>query len=168
MADLVAGWGFPANARKSHYFEEGCEIALCGRWLFLGRREPDTGSPSRDDCAQCRRRLEENPPIAAPVTLWMSTPRGREFTVHQAANDWLSVNFADGTPGIVSPQGVRCTEQGWSQVLAGADEVFARQWRWDAGVVRATSPQRRSARSRGRSESAVDVTKAPRRAPAPE
>lgn len=51
------GWGFPGNARKAHYFA-GDNTALCGKWLFLGELEPDTGKPSRDDCVACRRQFE--------------------------------------------------------------------------------------------------------------
>jgi hypothetical protein len=51
-----AGWGFPWNARKAHYFEVNEILSLCGRWLYFGLRNQHHG-PSPDDCAECRRRL---------------------------------------------------------------------------------------------------------------
>lgn len=56
MADLTAGWGWPGNARKAHYFARGEYIALCGRWMYTGPRDTSDG-PSPDDCAECRRRV---------------------------------------------------------------------------------------------------------------
>jgi hypothetical protein len=53
----AAGWAWPALARKAHYFDQAETTSLCGRWMFLGQREPDNG-PSRDDCTGCRRKLE--------------------------------------------------------------------------------------------------------------
>lgn len=55
-ARLPAGWGFPALARKAHYFDEGELVCICRRWLYSGVRDPgDTASP--DDCVTCRRLL---------------------------------------------------------------------------------------------------------------
>jgi hypothetical protein len=52
------GWGFPGQSRKCHYFE--ASRSLCGKWaLFRERLEPDTGTKSPDDCAECRRRLDK-------------------------------------------------------------------------------------------------------------
>jgi len=59
MADkLEAGWAFPARARKAHYFPAGDLISLCGRWMFAGPRNDD-GLDSPDDCAACRRCLND-------------------------------------------------------------------------------------------------------------
>lgn len=57
------GWGFPANARKAHYFAGG-SFSACGRWLFAGPVTPDYGKPSPDDCVPCRRWLNSQPPKA--------------------------------------------------------------------------------------------------------
>jgi hypothetical protein len=48
-----AGWAFPANGRKAHFFEQGGLRSLCGKWLFDGPRYPGTGAPHNDECAVC-------------------------------------------------------------------------------------------------------------------
>lgn len=55
------GWVFPTMAaRKCHYFPQGERRSLCGKYRrFKGDDgQPDTGTPSRDDCAPCRRKLD--------------------------------------------------------------------------------------------------------------
>lgn len=61
----------------------------------------------------------------------MKTGRGKPFTVHQAANDWLSVDWPDGGNGIVTPLGVRCTEAEWRELLTHAAGSFKAEWRWE-------------------------------------
>lgn len=51
------GWGFPANAKKAHYFVGG--TALCGKWMYFGEYEAEGNVPSKDDCKACRRKLEK-------------------------------------------------------------------------------------------------------------
>lgn len=82
----------------------------------------------------------------------MLTRQGREFTLHQAANDWLSVDFADGTTGIISPSGVRCSAEEWEALLREADGSMFEQWweRHDDGVIRRRGrPVARGARRGG-------------------
>lgn len=56
---LPAGWGFPGNSRKAHYFPEDSLTSLCGKWGFYGgRRETDNGNASPDDCVVCRRKFD--------------------------------------------------------------------------------------------------------------
>jgi len=53
-----AGWGWPALARKAHWFPENSLTSLCGRWLYSGPRE-DSDKPSKDDCTMCRHKREK-------------------------------------------------------------------------------------------------------------
>lgn len=46
------GWGWPAFARKAHYFVNS--QALCKGWLFMGRME-DFNHDSKDNCARCQK-----------------------------------------------------------------------------------------------------------------
>lgn len=55
--ELIAGWAWPAQAGKAHYFEVGQIVSLCGRWMFGGERTEDVGR-SPDDCVACRRKLD--------------------------------------------------------------------------------------------------------------
>jgi hypothetical protein len=60
MPELKAGWRFPPNSRKAHFFDEGQIICLCRKWMFAGLTQGDANSPpSRDDCVECRKRLEK-------------------------------------------------------------------------------------------------------------
>ena len=61
VATLPEGWGWPANSRKSHYFQEGEAISVCGKWMFTGQRERDSFESS-DDCASCRRWVKRHRP----------------------------------------------------------------------------------------------------------
>lgn len=55
---LTAGWSWPGNATKCHYFPENDLTSLCGKWGFFGgQRSRDVGR-SRDDCAGCRKKLD--------------------------------------------------------------------------------------------------------------
>lgn len=58
MTELIAGWGFPGSARKAHYFEAGDAISICGRWMYTGPREEETGTRSPSDCGACVKKLE--------------------------------------------------------------------------------------------------------------
>ncbi len=69
MGDLAsgAGWGWPVNSRRCHYFEQG--IALCGRWMFFGDSvENQSKSKSVDDCVACRRKLDSRTAVKAKKT----------------------------------------------------------------------------------------------------
>ena len=57
MAELSAGWRWPINARKAHYFDEGTLISICGKWMYAGPSQGDSFSRSSDDCAACRRKV---------------------------------------------------------------------------------------------------------------
>jgi hypothetical protein len=64
MRDLPAGWGWPGQAKKCHWFPSDSTEALCGKWgFFFGPREPDSGTSS-DDCVACRRRLDASIPAS--------------------------------------------------------------------------------------------------------
>jgi hypothetical protein len=60
MSDTIrpAGWGWPGDSRKAHYFEANDTRSLCSKWgFFEGQREDDNhGSP--DNCTVCRRKRE--------------------------------------------------------------------------------------------------------------
>lgn len=57
---LQAGWGWPAQSRKSHYFPDGEAISLCRKWMYTGPRDNESFESS-DDCAACRRKLTTGP-----------------------------------------------------------------------------------------------------------
>ncbi len=59
-----AGWGFPLDSRKAHYFSNGEIRSLCDKWLFTGPRDPED-VVSKDDCARCRTLLRKLTPVAA-------------------------------------------------------------------------------------------------------
>lgn len=54
---LPAGWRWPANSRKAHYFQAGEITSLCKRWMFAGPTDPPS-APSPDDCAACTRAVK--------------------------------------------------------------------------------------------------------------
>lgn len=56
------GWGFPADARKRHYFRGA--MSLCSKWGFY--RGPLVADTSASDCAECRRQLEREAWEARP------------------------------------------------------------------------------------------------------
>ena len=68
MAELSEGWAFPYGATKAHYFtvvasqpRDRGGFSLCEKYGFFFNRaalEPDTG-PGRDDCVNCRKRLNK-------------------------------------------------------------------------------------------------------------
>lgn len=58
MAKLDQGWGFPALAKKAHYFADGSTTSLCGKWLFTGIRI-DEFHYHTDNCVKCMRRRAE-------------------------------------------------------------------------------------------------------------
>ena len=50
------GWVTLINSRKYHYFNGS--RSLCCKFLYLGSEyDPDDGKPSKNDCAECRKRL---------------------------------------------------------------------------------------------------------------
>lgn len=56
---MDAGWGFPGTARKAHYFHTEEITSVCGRWMYSGPREPETGLRSRSDCVACVKVVEK-------------------------------------------------------------------------------------------------------------
>jgi len=55
-----AGWAFPPQSRKAHYFPAGSGESLCRKIGFafdLPREEGNDGSP--DNCAKCKRLKRE-------------------------------------------------------------------------------------------------------------
>lgn len=59
MSVEIAGWGWPGNSRKSHFFKAGEPISVCGRWMFAGHRETGTAK-TPDDCAACRKQVDKH------------------------------------------------------------------------------------------------------------
>ena len=55
MLMIKEGWGFPLNAKKSHYFING--VSLCRRWMYGGPLERNDESP--DNCKECIKRLKK-------------------------------------------------------------------------------------------------------------
>ena len=53
---IVAGWGFPLNSKKSHYFVNG--RSLCGKWLFFGHVDP-ANDDRYEKCSICLKRLRK-------------------------------------------------------------------------------------------------------------
>lgn len=70
------GWVYIDGTPKWHYVSEDGR-ALCGRWLYLGSVEPETGNDgSKDNCAACRKKLEKfNEKLKASAP---PAPRGGE------------------------------------------------------------------------------------------
>jgi hypothetical protein len=61
-----AGWAWPLNLRKAHYFAEGAGISLCGKVMYLGSQREQGNDGSKDNCADCKRRLAKRTPPAPP------------------------------------------------------------------------------------------------------
>ena len=61
----------------------------------------------------------------------------RPFRVHQAANDWLSVDFLDDWGGseILHADQVECSEPEWRDLCAIADGTFSVEWTWADGRI---------------------------------
>lgn len=55
--DVVHGWGWPAAARKMHYFVG--PVSLCRKWLYTGYRgsEPDQALHESWACMTCSRKI---------------------------------------------------------------------------------------------------------------
>lgn len=53
---LDAGWGFPAESRKAHFFPANEMFSLCRKWGFFAGRRDDSNHESPDNCAQCMRK----------------------------------------------------------------------------------------------------------------
>ncbi|HDT4814095.1 TPA: hypothetical protein QHO54_001054 [Klebsiella aerogenes] len=59
MANIdTKGWGFPALAKKAHYFDAGSVISLCGKWAFTGIRF-DEWHEHPDNCTTCMRKRKQ-------------------------------------------------------------------------------------------------------------
>lgn len=54
---ITEGWGKPQISRKFHYFVN--RRSLCGRYMFWGDLQADTGEASPDDCKSCRKKLDK-------------------------------------------------------------------------------------------------------------
>jgi len=48
------GWGYPLNARKSHYFVD--RMSLCGRWMYFGVLSI---AVRPNPCRTCMKKLEK-------------------------------------------------------------------------------------------------------------
>lgn len=61
----------------------------------------------------------------------------RAFRIHQAANDWLSVDFLDewGGADILGPDQVECSEEEWLEIRKIAGGSFASEWMWADGRI---------------------------------
>lgn len=57
MGNLNAGWGWPINFNKAHYFKEGEAVSLCGVMYSGSREQGNDASP--DNCAGCKRKLKK-------------------------------------------------------------------------------------------------------------
>lgn len=51
-----AGWSWPGNSRKAHYFRADEPRSLCSKWFYIGLRDPENDD-SPDNCAECRKSL---------------------------------------------------------------------------------------------------------------
>ena len=62
MAEDRRGWGWPADAKKAHYFilkyGEQWNTSLCDRWAYGGNLE-DSNDDSPDNCKACLRKLKK-------------------------------------------------------------------------------------------------------------
>lgn len=58
QARFPAGWGWPGNSRKAHYFEKGETVSICSRMMYAGERETGANQ-SPDNCAECKRRYQK-------------------------------------------------------------------------------------------------------------
>lgn len=56
MTKSEKGWGWPALARKAHYFVDG--RSLCRAWFYLGRLE-NNKHKSPDNCKACMKKLDK-------------------------------------------------------------------------------------------------------------
>lgn len=55
--EYPAGWVWPDNSRKAHFFPTGETRSLCCKWLFAGFpfQRSDSSHKSPDNCAKCQR-----------------------------------------------------------------------------------------------------------------
>jgi hypothetical protein len=58
---LNAGWGWPLNSKKAHYYTEGEVTSICGAWMYSGPRE-NTAHDSPDNCAKCKKMRPKSMP----------------------------------------------------------------------------------------------------------
>lgn len=52
------GWGFPALAKKAHYFNAGKAESLCNKWMFTGPRV-DEMHDHADNCLACMKKHKQ-------------------------------------------------------------------------------------------------------------
>jgi hypothetical protein len=52
------GWGKPVVSRKWHYFADGDGMSLCRKIGFYFGVLEEGNDASRDNCAECRKRLK--------------------------------------------------------------------------------------------------------------
>lgn len=71
------------------------------------------------------------------MRIFLGNHADRPFRIHQAANDWLSVDFLDEWAGtaILNPAQIECTEQEWKQLLEQAAGTFRQEWTWEDGQI---------------------------------
>ena len=57
---MTGEWRWPPIARKAHYFPEGEDVSLCGKYLYTGEpvgyQTTNADNPGPDDCTECWRR----------------------------------------------------------------------------------------------------------------
>lgn len=57
-----AGWKWPGNSRKAHYFLSGEVISLCGTWWYSGttckNQNTAMNKPGKYDCTPCWKLLQ--------------------------------------------------------------------------------------------------------------
>jgi hypothetical protein len=52
-----AGWFWPVNSRKAHFYKEGDDTSVCGKWLVFSSVREQGNDNSSDNCAACKKRL---------------------------------------------------------------------------------------------------------------
>jgi hypothetical protein len=73
---LAAGWAFPVNATKAHYFREGVSLSLCGKWRHEGPRHPKGKTLQYLHCNDCKRKANGES-VKYAETLATLSPCGR-------------------------------------------------------------------------------------------
>ena len=55
VAKVAAGWFWPLNSRKAHWFGDDGR-SLCGKWMTFSKERDSSEGTSKDDCAECSRK----------------------------------------------------------------------------------------------------------------
>jgi hypothetical protein len=56
VAKSAAGWVWPLNSRKAHYFTEGEHISICRRMMVFHNNREQGNDESVDNCATCKKK----------------------------------------------------------------------------------------------------------------